>query len=395
VTGSISLTEGGGAVRRRLPDAVVQALMTTDAVVLSPTHDGAWDVAPGRKVGVVRAGDWTVRIQPKVSIGRLVFLMGYARDPRFWQDRTVAVDHEKDLPEALGEALSRLATNALAQGLLHGYVTREESLPVLRGRLRVGDQITARYGHLMPLEVRYDDFTDDIAENQILLAALVRCLHLPISHDARRRLTRLRVQLADVSAIPGTTLPEWRPSRLNTRYHPALRLAEVILAASSFEHRVGDLLVTEFAFDMWRIYEDFVCTALAEALRPLGGTSYLQYRTHLDLAKTVTVRPDFVWTTRGEPYVVADAKYKVQRPAGFPDADLYQMLAYCTVLGLRDGHLIYAAGSGVDAAVHDIRGANVCIHAHTLDLDVPKELLLAQVDGIAARIEECGHTSSV
>ena len=29
-----------------------------------------------------------------------------------------------------------------------------------------------------------------------------------------------------------------------------------------------------------------------------------------------------------------DAKYKAEKPAGYPNADLYQLLAYCTVLGL-------------------------------------------------------------
>jgi 5-methylcytosine-specific restriction enzyme subunit McrC len=30
------------------------------------------------------------------------------------------------------------------------------------------------------------------------------------------------------------------------------------------------------------------------------------------------------------------------KPSGYPNADLYQLLAYCTVLGLRAGHLTYA-----------------------------------------------------
>jgi 5-methylcytosine-specific restriction enzyme subunit McrC len=309
--------------------------------------------------------------------------MGYARDPSFWRDKTVTVDVEKDLPEALGEAFSRLATAALAQGLLHSYVATEESLPVLRGRLRVGDQIARRHGRLIPLEVRYDEFTEDIPENQILLAAVLRCMRLPVGADARRRLARLRMQLADVRRPPASSLPRWQRSRLNARYQPALRLAEVILAGASFEHRVGDLLVTEFAVDMWKVYEDFVCTALAEALRPLGGAARLQYSTHLDLADKVDVRPDFAWTVGGVPRLVADAKYKAQRPDGFPNADLYQVLAYCTVLGLEDGHLVYAAGNGMEAAVHQVRGSPVRIHAHTLELDVPKEKVLAQINELA------------
>ena len=34
------------------------------------------------------------------------------------------------------------------------------------------------------------------------------------------------------------------------------------------------------------------------------------------------------------------------KPSGYPNADLYQVLAYCTVLGLKVGRLIYAKGNG-------------------------------------------------
>lgn len=40
---------------------------------------------------------------------------------------------------------------------------------------------------------------------------------------------------------------------------------------------------------------------------------------------------------------VADAKYKDLKPDEWPNADLYQMLAYCVALGLPSGLLIYAS----------------------------------------------------
>ena len=55
---------------------------------------------------------------------------------------------------------------------------------------------------------------------------------------------------------------------------------------------------------------------------------------------------------------VIDAKYKAEKPAGYPNADLYQLLAYCTVLGLRDGHLVYARGNE-DPARHVVRQSGV------------------------------------
>jgi 5-methylcytosine-specific restriction enzyme subunit McrC len=76
---------------------------------------------------------------------------------------------------------------------------------------------------------------------------------------------------------------------------------------------------------MNKIFEDFVCVALREALRHRGGRFELQARgIHLDEAATVRVKPDFVWYGGvGRALAVVDAKYKAERPEGFPDADLY------------------------------------------------------------------------
>ena len=111
----------------------------------------------------------------------------------------------------------------------------------------------------------------------------------------------------------------------------------------------------------------------------------MQYRTHLDEAETVPVRPDFVWSDAGVPRVVVDAKYKAEKPSGFPQADLYQMLAYCTVLGLPVGHLVYAKGNE-DARAHVVRRSGVRIVTHALDLDVEPAELLAAMAGLVDAI---------
>jgi len=64
------------------------------------------------------------------------------------------------------------------------------------------------------------------------------------------------------------------------------------------------------------------------------GTAWHQ----LDQADQVPLRPDIVWKVGGTAAAVIDAKYKAEKPAGYPNADLYQLLAYCTVLGLPVGH---------------------------------------------------------
>jgi 5-methylcytosine-specific restriction enzyme subunit McrC len=145
-------------------------------------------------------------------------------------------------------------------------------------------------------------------------------------------------------------------------------------------------MVHGFLFDMAKIFEDFVTTALREALAEAPGHSVLQGSDHLDEARAIRIIPDFVhYDSSGRPAAVVDAKYKAERPQGFPDADLYQMLAYCTALGLPEGHLIYAKGNAPHGS-HRVRHAGITIHQHALDLERPPADLLCQVHDIADRL---------
>lgn len=386
----LQLTEGQPAELVALAVDEYQALQILGLVDIAPTLDPGWfTVAAGRKVGVVTVGTLQITVRPKIQdINRLVFLLGYAKKLDIWRDDEVHLHVDDELLPALAEAFSRLASRALEQGLLQGYQTVSESLPVLRGRLRAPEQMARRFGLPLPLEVEYDDYTVDIAENRILLMAVVRLLRLPdVSAGARKKLLRLQRSLADVTRpAKASHVPTWHRSRLNERYHAALGLAEIVLAAESFEQRIGDLIVSGFMFDMWGIFEDFVTTALAEALNPYGGRSVPQYRTAMDEAAEVTMKPDLVWLREdGTVGAVMDAKYKAEKPAGFPGADLYQLLAYCTVLGLSEGHLVYAKGNELVRKLKIVR-SDVTIHCHTLDLALSPVALLASIDRLAASV---------
>lgn len=135
---------------------------------------------------------------------------------------------------------------------------------------------------------------------------------------------------------------------------------------------------------MRNVFEDFVGAALREELSAKGSMS-LQHRMHLDHARNVGLRPDLLWTGLDGPQIIADAKCKAEKAAGLPQADLYQMLAYCAVLGAREGHLIYAQGEE-PAISHEVVGADVTLHCHTLDLAGSPSSMLAQIAELAGRL---------
>ncbi|MFI0165551.1 McrC family protein [Streptomyces sp. NPDC017095] len=397
MTSDVRLVEHQPARSVRLPDVVGRALITSrilEEAGPDPYEPGAWRLRAGSKVGAVTltapGGEGvTVRIAPKVPIARLLFLIGYSSDPRGWRDGAVELATHDELLPAFAHTVERQIDRALRQGLLQGYRTAEESSPVVRGRFREAEQIRRRFGMPLPVEVMYDEFTTDIAENRLLRAAVDRLLRLPgVPRTVRTRLMHQRSRLVDITPLTrGQRPPGWHPTRLNTRYHPALHLSEAVLRGWSAEHLPGQLRMNGFLFDMNGIYEDFICTALREAMRPYGGRSVLQARNiHMDEGDSIRLRPDFVWYGEsGTPLIVADAKYKARRKRGLPNEDLYQMLAYCTALGLPEGHLVYAKGNAPHIS-HRVRHAGTVLHQHAIDLEQQSAGLLAEIDALARRM---------
>jgi 5-methylcytosine-specific restriction enzyme subunit McrC len=358
-------------------------------VTASPLpHDPErWSITPSRgRVGVARVGDIEVWITPNLPIARLLFLAGYAngKKPLDWRDEdVVALDTAEGLVPVVARFLCHQAEQALRQGPLKGYRTVEESSTVLRGRLREADQLRRHHGRAIPMEIRHDDFTIDVPENQIVLAAITRMASVPrVRDEYRRRLAALRATLAGVSTPErGASLPSWHPNRLNQRYHAVLRLAEVIWQATSPEHVPGSLVANGFLFNMWKIFEDFLVAALSEELQARHGGAPRTHSCHLDQACAVEMKPDLVWQVNGQPVAVIDAKYTQQKPSSYQDS-LYQMLAYCTALHLPCGHLVYARGDA-DPVRHVVRYSGIEIVRHALDLTLPPAKLLAQVGDIA------------
>ena len=371
-------------VRAELDGLRAAALESTGLVQVRAVGDSVWQLIPRGRVGAVRIDDLDIVVTPKVGIARLLFLLGYAADPGFRPEDVDGVPDD-DLWPAMAETLCRHAEGAVMRGILQGYVTREEALPLVRGRVRIGDQLARRPGMLLPIEVRYDEYDVDIAENQILRAALRRMLSVPrVAPAIRARLSHLDGRLDGATPlIAGAPIPSWRPSRLNGQYHAALRLSEIVLRRQSIEVGPGGVSVTAFVVDMARVFEDFVATALREAWRARPGRTWSQYPAPLDTDDTVRMKVDVVHLVDGVPRIVADAKYKLDSsPGSYPNADQYQVLAYCTALHVPVGWLVYAGGSR-GAVLRQVRNTGISIVEYPLDLAASPLSLLEQIAALA------------
>lgn len=362
------------------------------AVEPASDSESTYVLTPGATIGAIEIGDLSVSIRPKLEIGRVLFLASYAMGAFELRDRErFDFREEESVVEALVRAFASAARRAFARGLLHGYRTEEETLYTVRGRIRIGDQIRRRFGIPVPVEVRYDDFTDDVLMNRLVKAAAARLslMHLR-SPRSRADLGWIDATLGNVALVEFSpnAVPEASFDRLNEHYREAVTLARLVLRHSTIETERGVTRATGFLMDMNRVFQDFVTLALREAL----GLSDRTFRSDrgirgvtLDEGGRVALKPDLSWWDGQDCKFVGDAKYKRVRDERVPNADLYQLLAYATALDLPGGLLVYAQGEAEDVA-HRVRHAGKRLEVSALDLSGTIDHVLDRIDILAKRV---------
>ena len=221
--------------------------------------------------------------------------------------------------EAFAAALVAAARRAFGRGLLHGYRTEEEALHTVRGRIVVAEQIRRRFDLLLPVEVRYDEFTDDILANRLVKAAAAQLGSMRLrSRETRRRLGWVAATLDNVSLVEFAPqdVPEVKFDRLNAHYREVVELSRArVLRYRAFETDRGGMRANGFLMDMNVVFQEFVTVALREnrlafpRVSSASGTS-----TALDEAGRVGLRPDLVWREGSSCLFVG--RCQVQEPHG-------------------------------------------------------------------------------
>jgi 5-methylcytosine-specific restriction enzyme subunit McrC len=351
------------ALRALVPDLTVEpASGPTNAYVITP---GSW-------IGSVALHDLAVEIQPKLLIQRVLLLLSYSIGLARWGDQSFDVTAPDSLIEALVPVFAWHLERALCRGVLQGYRTEETALLGVRGRVRFDEQLRRRFAVPMPVEVRFDDFTEDTLENRLLKAAIATLGRLRIrSESSRRTLRRFdqALELVSLDMYDPRDVPRVLYTRLNHHYQGAVEWARLILRFASFESRHGRAVATTVLFDMNAVFEDFVRTALREELGltlrecPSGRECPSIF---LDAGQRISLDPDLSWWAGKTCRLVGDVKYKMVNMAGVKHPDLYQLLAYVTATGLTHGVLVYAASEG-KPTVHELRQAGKFLHVRGLD----------------------------
>lgn len=391
MTRSLTLTEHQTSDAVALSPEELNALLEIRSLRVQPTRDGAFIVTPGSEVGVIELPTLRVTIEPKLTIDQVLFLISYALDPVRWREEA-AFPTQRGLVEWLVPVFVAQARRAFARGLAQGYREEEDSLMTIRGRLRFDEQLRRRFGHAPPAEVQFDEYTEDIELNRVVKAAARRLARLRLRHEeSRRSLLQLDFALERVRdvAYDPRSIPTVAFTRLTNHYKPVIALATLILQSTSLTLGATETARgTAFLVDMNRVFEDFVVTALREALRvserefPQGMKGR---RLRLTTRERIVLKPDISWWDQNRCTFVGDVKYKRISLEGYQNADIYQLLTYSVAANLPGGILLYAKGERPTAR-HRVRHAGKVLDVVALTLDGTPDEVLAEIREVAASV---------
>ena len=360
----------------RVSKEVADAINQTGFITVEPTFGEESIFRADSKIGIIRVGNFQIKVMPKFPVNNLFYLLGLHDGIKFESD-TVNIAESRDITDLIFESFLRNVTASTSRGLLTGYRRVEETSKVLHGRMLIGEQLKKRYGHMYPVEVTFDEFTENIPENIELNMAITKAMKFGNLTTAQHRDFRhLSRKLSEIDLAKSGL--RWTKNRHNIHYWNSLVLADLINSSKGFYEELGGVAVSGFTVDMYRVFEKFLLRELKVRLEKHGGVVETKYL-HLDEENRQRAQIDIMWRRDGQIKFIADAKYK--DPESNWESALYQVNTYATAFALESIHLIYALP--VDENPLRLKGNGTLVYRHGIDLSLSINEIREEVDELS------------
>lgn len=360
-------------------------------------------------VGVIAADNCALEILPKIDFSdrlaenetsnirrRLIHMLAAALDIDIEVGQFTALDFQREtLLEVLIRVFLEKLVDAVRQGMPRRYVTHEDDLPALRGRLNVTRQFSIRAANPSRLACQFDALSANIALNQIMKAAVILLIGITKSTENQRRLRELAFVYADISVVPVQAL-RWNDvvlDRTNARWRELLSLAKLFLGERFQTTTAGGGKGLSLLFEMNILFEAYVVRTLRRALAgsdyqvvSQGGKLFCLQTESGGLFQT---KPDIQIKQGGRVIQIIDTKWKRiasridDKKQGVSQSDVYQMMAYGRLYDCPQLTLLYPHHAGLHSeeglqASHRVSGSDHRLETATLDV--------ATGDDIAGRL---------
>ena len=312
--------------------------------------------------------------------------------------RTESFDNVHDL---FAYILSKGMLTQLKQGFSREYISKNEDLSTLRGKINIRESWSLKIREERRLSCCFDELSENHFMNQILKTTALCLIHENgVKCDNKDALKKSLLFLSGVDTLQPSEI-KWQNlyyNRSNASYRMLMNICYLVLHELLLTTKDGKQKMAAFLDDqqMSRLYEKFILEYYRENYRKFNPSpKQITWDTKGETEFLPNMQSDIMLTdeTRGKTLII-DAKYYgkiMQTQFGVKklhSSNLYQIFAYVKnedkmQTGMVDGILLYAKTDEEIAPNRDYRISGNRIGVRTLDLNKDFSGIRKQLDEIA------------
>ena len=226
-------------------------------------------------------------------------------------------------------------TVLVRNGIKSDYISKEENLKFLKGKLKISEQIKYNTIHKERFFVQYEEFISNRVENRIIKTTL-QFLYNKSKLNKNQQRIREFLFVFDEIEISHNIKTDFSKIKLNRQmkdYEQVLLWCKTFLFENSFSPYKGNDIAFALLFDMNLLFESFVYSYLKKSsnfqyIKSQDKTHHLAYENGIGRFR---LKPDIVKNSRK---IIADTKWKIlsedKAYNGVLQDDMYQLYAYGT-----------------------------------------------------------------
>ena len=227
----------------------------------------------------------------------------------------VAVESFDEMYNLLAAILAKGIGLQLKQGLYREYISRQEELPVMRGKINMPGTIKNKLAHERVLTCDFDELSENNTLNQILKTTVMLLLRNgKVQAKYKDDLKKKMLYFSNVDIIEPTGI-KWssiRFQRNNQTYRMLVSICQLIIEGMLITTDAGDYRLASFVDEqrMCRLYEKFILEYYTRHYPALSvSASQIPWSLDDGVGTMLPVMQSDIHLQRGNTVLIIDAKY--------------------------------------------------------------------------------------
>lgn len=339
-----------------------------------------------------------------VLINNIYHMLSYAfqaLNQETYED--VAVESFDEMYNLLAAILSKGIGLQLKQGLYREYISRQEELSVMRGKINMPGTIKNKLAHERVLTCDFDELSENNLLNQILKTTVMLILRNgKVKAKYKDDLKKKMLYFSNLDAIEPTGI-KWsfiRFQRSNQTYRMLVSICQLIIEGMLITTDEGNYRLASFVDEqrMCRLYEKFILKYYSRHYPELSvSASQIPWSLDDGVGTMLPAMQSDIHLQRDNTVLIIDAKYYSHTTQVQFDKhtlhsnNLYQIFTYVKNRSYQfgeekntvSGMLLYAKTEEEIQPdnVYQMHGSQISVQ--TLDLNLPFAEIASQMDRIA------------